>query len=85
MPIIGNSTVVSAPREEVFDALVDLRGELMWNPKVELMEKITDGPAGKRPGDKADIQRRQPVYPRYANRTNHLPTTVFGLKPSPRS
>lgn len=46
MPIIENSTVVSAPREEVFDALVDLRGELVWNPKVELMEKITDGPVG---------------------------------------
>jgi hypothetical protein len=46
MPIIENSTLVRAPRDVVFDALSDLRGELAWNPKVEIMEKITDGPVG---------------------------------------
>lgn len=46
MPAFENSTLVNATREVVFDALSDLRGELAWNPKVEVMEKITDGPVG---------------------------------------
>lgn len=29
---------------DVFDYLSDPRSELEWNPKVEVMEKITDGP-----------------------------------------
>jgi uncharacterized protein YndB with AHSA1/START domain len=33
--------------EEVFDRLSDLRAELQWNPKCEVMEKITDGPVGQ--------------------------------------
>ena len=32
--------------EEVFDYLSDPRNELEWNPKVEVMEKLTDGPLG---------------------------------------
>lgn len=46
MPTFENTTFIRAPREAVFDALSDLRGELVWNPKVELMEKITDGAVG---------------------------------------
>jgi hypothetical protein len=30
--------------EEVFDYLSDLRNEKEWNPKMELVEAVTDGP-----------------------------------------
>ena len=32
--------------EEVFDFMSDLRSERSWNPAVETIEKITDGPVG---------------------------------------
>ena len=37
---------IARPPEPVFDYLVDLRNELEWNPGVESMEKITEGPIG---------------------------------------
>jgi uncharacterized protein YndB with AHSA1/START domain len=43
---ITNSVVINRPIDEVFDAAVDLRNELKWNPRVQKMEKITDGPVG---------------------------------------
>jgi uncharacterized protein YndB with AHSA1/START domain len=43
---IRNSVQIDRPREVVFDFLSDPRNELRWNPKVEVMEKITEGPLG---------------------------------------
>lgn len=46
MTIIKNSVLIACTPEQAFDYLVDLRNELEWNPKVESMEKITNGPIG---------------------------------------
>jgi uncharacterized protein YndB with AHSA1/START domain len=46
MAVIESSTVIERNAEDVFDYLSDLRNELEWNPGVESMEKITDGPVG---------------------------------------
>jgi hypothetical protein len=44
MTIISNSTVVRCTPEEAFDYLSDHRSELEWNPGIESIEKLTDGP-----------------------------------------
>jgi len=44
MPKIINSVLIQKPPEVVFDYLVDLRNELKWNPGVERMEMIGEGP-----------------------------------------
>ncbi|MDQ1624796.1 MAG: hypothetical protein QOJ49_294 [Actinomycetota bacterium] len=46
MPVIRNFVVLRCPPEVVFDYLSDHRAELDWNPKCEVMEKLTDGPVG---------------------------------------
>lgn len=46
MAVIENSVAIRRSRSEVFDYLSDPRNELHWNPKVQLMEKLTDGPIG---------------------------------------
>jgi uncharacterized protein YndB with AHSA1/START domain len=46
MPVIRNSVVVRRAPDEVFDYLSDLRAELEWNPRCEVMEKLTEGPVG---------------------------------------
>lgn len=46
MTTIRNSVYIHRPPEDVFDYLVDLRNELEWNPGIESMEKLTDGPIG---------------------------------------
>jgi len=46
MPEIRNSVVLRSAPEVVFDYLSDHRAELEWNPKCEVMEKLTDGPVG---------------------------------------
>jgi hypothetical protein len=46
MPVIHNSVVVRCTPEEAFDYLSDPRAELEWNPKCEVMEKLTDGLVG---------------------------------------
>jgi hypothetical protein len=46
MTVITSTTFIARPIEEVFDFAVDLRNELDWNPKVQSMVKITDGPIG---------------------------------------
>ncbi|WP_433019728.1 SRPBCC family protein [Kribbella sp. CA-294648] len=46
MPVIRNSVLIRCIPEEAFDYLSDHRAELEWNPKCELMEKVTDGPVG---------------------------------------
>lgn len=46
MPVIRNSVVLRCSPEVVFDYLCDHRAELEWNPKCEVMEKLTDGPVG---------------------------------------
>lgn len=44
MTVIINSVEIARPIEEVFDYLSDQVNELHWNPSVEAMEKLTDGP-----------------------------------------
>jgi uncharacterized protein YndB with AHSA1/START domain len=44
MPKIVNTVLIRKPPETVFDYLVDLRNELKWNPGVEHMEMIGEGP-----------------------------------------
>lgn len=44
MTVIRNSVLIRCSPEEAFDYLSDLRAELEWNPKCEVMEKITEGP-----------------------------------------
>jgi hypothetical protein len=44
--IIRSETTIARPIDEVFDFGVDLRNELEWNPKVQSMVKLTDGPIG---------------------------------------
>lgn len=46
MAIIESTVQIERAPEEVFDYLVDLRNELEWNPGVESMEKLTEGPIG---------------------------------------
>jgi len=46
MTVIENSVEIARPIEEVFDFTSDMRNELKWNPDVESMEKITEGPVG---------------------------------------
>lgn len=46
MTRIRNSTIIRCTPEEAFDYLSDHRSELEWNPRVESMEKVTDGPVG---------------------------------------
>jgi hypothetical protein len=46
MAVIRNSVVIRCRPEEAFDYLSDLRAELEWNPKCEVMEKLTEGPVG---------------------------------------
>jgi uncharacterized protein YndB with AHSA1/START domain len=44
--VIQNRVEIDRPVEEVFDYLSDPRNEFEWNPKVRLMDKVTDGPVG---------------------------------------
>jgi hypothetical protein len=44
--VIENSVEIARPVEEVFDFAADMRNELRWNPDVESMKKITEGPVG---------------------------------------
>ena len=46
MTVIGNSVHISCTSEEAFDYLSDLRNELEWNPRIESVEKLTEGPVG---------------------------------------
>jgi uncharacterized protein YndB with AHSA1/START domain len=42
----STDTVIRRPPEDVFEFCSDLRSELQWNPKVNYIEKLTDGPVG---------------------------------------
>jgi uncharacterized protein YndB with AHSA1/START domain len=44
--VVESTVLIQRSPEEVFDYLSDPRNELEWNPKVEIMEKLTDGPTG---------------------------------------
>jgi uncharacterized protein YndB with AHSA1/START domain len=46
MTVIKTTVDIDRTPEDVFDYLVDLTNELEWNPRVESMEKITEGPVG---------------------------------------
>lgn len=47
MARIQNSVVIGCSPDAVFDYLSDPRSELEWNPKVEVMETLTEGPLRK--------------------------------------
>lgn len=42
--VLQNGVDLARRAEEVFDYLSDLRNEKEWNPKVQLVEAVTDGP-----------------------------------------
>jgi hypothetical protein len=44
--VIENSVRIERSPEDVFDSVSDPRSELEWNPKVRVMEKLSDGPIG---------------------------------------
>jgi hypothetical protein len=44
MATIESTALIHRPQVEVFDYLVDLRNELLWNPDVQSMEALTPGP-----------------------------------------
>ena len=44
MPVIESTVRIERPPADVFDSISDPRSELEWNPKVRIMEKLTDGP-----------------------------------------
>ena len=46
MTVIRNSVVIQCRPAEAFDYLSDPRAELEWNPKCQVMEKLTEGPVG---------------------------------------
>jgi uncharacterized protein YndB with AHSA1/START domain len=46
MAVIENTVLIERTPEDVFDYLVDLRNELEWNPGVESMRLLTEGPVG---------------------------------------
>ena len=46
MTVIRNTVVIRCTPEQAFDYLSDLRNELDWNPTVQSVEKLTDGPVG---------------------------------------
>ena len=43
---VENRVVIDRPPEVVFDYVSDMRHGLEWNPDVESMVKVTDGPPG---------------------------------------
>lgn len=47
MTVIHNSVIIRCTPEQAFDYLSDHRAELEWNPKCEVMEKLTEGPVGQ--------------------------------------
>jgi len=46
MTVLRNTTVIHCTQELAFDYLSDMRNELEWNPSVQVVEKLTDGPVG---------------------------------------
>lgn len=46
MAVIENTVQIDRSPVEAFDYLVDLCNELEWNPGVQSMEKLTEGPIG---------------------------------------
>ena len=46
MAVIKNSVWIERPVEEVFDYAVDMRNEREFNPDLQSIEKVTDGPVG---------------------------------------
>lgn len=46
MAVIESTALIHRPKEEVFDFLVDLRNELIWNPDVVSVELLTPEPIG---------------------------------------
>ena len=46
MVLIQNSVLLSCTPERAFDYLTDLGNEADWNPDMDHIEKVTDGPVG---------------------------------------
>jgi hypothetical protein len=47
MTVIRNTAVLRCTPEQAFDYLSDHRTELEWNPRCEVMDKLTEGPVGQ--------------------------------------
>jgi uncharacterized protein YndB with AHSA1/START domain len=47
MAVINSEVRIERPPEMVFDSVSDPRSELEWNPKVRVMEKLTEGEVGE--------------------------------------
>ena len=58
---VENSVVIDRPPEEVFDYASDMRHELEWNPDVQSMAKVTDGPIGVGTRFAAKWKQSEPV------------------------
>jgi hypothetical protein len=58
---VENSVDIGRPPEVVFDYASDMRHELDWNPDVESMSKITDGPIGVGTKFQAKWKQSEPV------------------------
>ena len=56
-----NSIFIDRPPEVVFDYASDMRHELEWNPDVESMAKISDGPVGVGTRFAAKWKQSEPV------------------------
>ena len=56
-----NSVVIDRPPEVVFDYAADMRHELEWNPEVQSMAKVTDGPVGRGTRFAAKWKQSEPV------------------------
>ena len=90
MAVIENEVEIRRSPADVFDYIVDMTNELKWNPGVQSMEKLTDGPAGvgtkyqakwKQSG-KIVVDARAPIEPHHVSFVNGGPIEVHLESPS---
>ena len=83
MAVIRSEIRIERPREVVFDVVSDPRSELDWNPKVRVMEKLTEGEIG--PGSRFRAKwTKSPVvnwrfFDSIVPRAGHLATAALSL------
>ena len=58
MVLIQNSVLLDCSPERAFDYLSDLGNEAEWNPDMDHIEKLTDGPVGVRTKWRAKWEER---------------------------
>ena len=93
MAVIKNSVRIDCTMEQAFEYLSDHRNELEWNPGIETIEKITDGPVGlgtrfrakwkSSPSLELEIVEYEPPHRWTSHNGGPLETTVrFRLEPA---